>query len=149
MIDAEAAQGIPVVAEYCVVTLNDHTVAEAMAAINESHTGLTNARVTEHTNLPAGDKLFRHAWDDSNPEDFVGINMTKAIEITHMKRRAKRAAAFAPYDDIIAKNIPGQDATAAEAARQSIRDADAIVQTNIDACVDEAGLRAIITAEGL
>jgi hypothetical protein len=53
-------------------------------------------------------------------------------EIGHQHRRAARAAEFAPHDELIAKQIPGADAEAAEAARQAIRDKYADVQDAID-----------------
>ena len=51
---------------------------------------------------------------------------------------------FAPHDEIIAKQIPGADTTAAEAERAKIRAADAILQTNIDNTVDIINLRSLI-----
>lgn len=63
----------------------------------------------------------------------IVINLTKAKAIGHDLRRAKRAEEFAPHDDIIAKQIPGADATEAEAARAEIRERYAVMQTEIDA----------------
>jgi len=62
----------------------------------------------------------------------IVINLTKAKNIAHEKRRLKRAEEFKPHDDIIAKQIPGEDATAAETARAAIRTKYATLQTNID-----------------
>jgi hypothetical protein len=62
----------------------------------------------------------------------IVINVTKAKAIGHDMRRAARAAEFAPYDDAIAEQIPGQ-AEGAEAARQEIREKYAAVQAAIDA----------------
>lgn len=107
----------------------------------------TGVRKCTTADLP--DRVFREAWDDSNPENFVGVNLVKAKEIAHGKRRAKRAEEFAPHDEVIAKQIPGKDANAAETARQAIRDADAITQANIDKAKDEAGLRKEMKAKGL
>ena len=59
-------------------------------------------------------------------------NLTKAKTIAHEKRRIKREQEFKPHDDIIAKQIPGADATAAETARAEIRTRYATLQTNID-----------------
>jgi hypothetical protein len=50
------------------------------------------------------------------------INLTKAKEIAHKKRREARAEEFKPHDEIIMKQIPGNDMTEAEAARQAIRE---------------------------
>jgi len=62
----------------------------------------------------------------------IVINVTKAKAIGHNMRRAARAAEFAPYDNAIAKQIPGQ-MEGAEAARQAIREKYAAMQTAIDA----------------
>ena len=51
----------------------------------------------------------------------IVVNLTKAKTIAHEKRRYKREQEFKPHDDIIAKQIPGADATAAETARAEIR----------------------------
>ena len=60
----------------------------------------------------------------------ININITKAKAIVHDKRRAARAAEFAPLD--IKATIPSE-AAAAEAARQAIRAKYATMQTEIDA----------------
>lgn len=62
----------------------------------------------------------------------ITINIDKAKAIGHDMRRAARAAEFAPYDEAIAKQIPGQT-DGAEAARQAIREKYAAIQTAIDA----------------
>jgi hypothetical protein len=69
----------------------------------------------------------------------IQINLTKAKNIAHDVRRAARAEEFKPYDEVIAKQIPGADATAAEAARQAIRAKYETLQSQMDAAasVDE------------
>jgi hypothetical protein len=62
----------------------------------------------------------------------ITINITKAKTIAHDVRRAARAEEFKPHDEIIMKQIPGADATAAEAAREAIRVKYAQMQTTID-----------------
>lgn len=62
----------------------------------------------------------------------IRINTDKAKAIAHDMRRAARAEEFKPYDDAIAKQIPGQ-AQDAEAARQAIREKYAAIQASIDA----------------
>lgn len=74
----------------------------------------------------------------------ITINIDKAKTIAHDKRRAARAAEFAPLD--VQATIPAQ-AAAAEAARQVIRDKYAAVQTSIDGAADVAALKTIV--EGL
>lgn len=66
----------------------------------------------------------------------ITINIDKAKAIAHDKRREARSAEFAPLD--IKATIPSE-ATAAEAARQAIRDKYAAMQTAIDSAttVDE------------
>ena len=49
------------------------------------------------------------------------VNIDKAKAIGHDMRRAARAEEFKPFDEAIAKQIPGQ-AESAEAQRQIIRD---------------------------
>ena len=60
------------------------------------------------------------------------VNLTKAKTIAHEKRKLKRAEEFKPHDDIIAKQIPGADATKAETERAKIRTKYATIQTDID-----------------
>ena len=115
------------------VALPEGTVSYRRATINE---------------LPK-DRLFRNAWDDSNPEDFIGLDVTKAKELTHTMRRLVRDKKFKPYDDIIVKNIPGTDLVAAENAREDIRKKDAALQIDIDGANDEASLRSIIDVNKL
>lgn len=62
----------------------------------------------------------------------ITINIDKAKAIGHDMRRAARAEEFKPFDDAIAKQIPGA-AEGAEAERQAIREKYAVIQTNIDA----------------
>jgi hypothetical protein len=63
----------------------------------------------------------------------ITINIDKAKDIAHDKRRAARTEEFKPHDEIIMKQIPGADATAAEAARELIRTKYTEMQTAIDA----------------
>lgn len=60
------------------------------------------------------------------------VNIDKAKAIGHEIRREKRLEEFAPYDDAIAKQIPGQMENA-EAARQAIREKYIAIQEQIDA----------------
>ena len=71
----------------------------------------------------------------------ISIDMTKAKDIAHDKRRAARSAEFAPLD--IKATIPAE-ATAAEEARQAVRQKYAEIQTNIDAASDVASLKQIV-----
>jgi hypothetical protein len=51
----------------------------------------------------------------------IRIDLTKAKEIAHEKRREARAEEFKPHDEVIMKQIPGNDLVQAESARQAIR----------------------------
>ena len=73
----------------------------------------------------------------------ITINITKAKSIGHDMRRAARAQEFAPYDEAIAKQIPGQ-AEGAEAARQVIREKYAAIQTAIDAAATPDQIKAAL-----
>jgi hypothetical protein len=77
----------------------------------------------------------------------IRVNMDKAKALGHEIRRKKREEEFAPLDAVIMKQIPGNDAVAAEAARQAIRDKYAEVQAAVDAAEDVTTLKTII--EGL
>ena len=71
----------------------------------------------------------------------ITINIDKAKNIAHDIRRAKRAEEFAPLD--IQATIPSQ-ASAAESARQVIRDKYAAMQTQIDGCTTIDGLKGLL-----
>jgi hypothetical protein len=73
------------------------------------------------------------------------INIDKAKGIAHDIRRAKRAEEFAPYDEVIMKQIPDANATEAEASRQAIRDKYATIQTNIDSTADVESLTTLVS----
>lgn len=70
----------------------------------------------------------------------IVINLDKAKAIVHDKRRAVRAAEFAPLD--VKATIPSE-AAAAEAARQAIREKYATIQSNIDSASGVDELKAI------
>ena len=73
------------------------------------------------------------------------IDLTKAKNIGHDMRRAARAEEFKPYDEAIAKQIPGTDG--AEIARQAIREKYAVIQTNIDAATTPEEIKAALEGE--
>ena len=76
----------------------------------------------------------------------IVINLDKAKAIGHEMRRAARAEEFAPYDKIIAAQIPGQSATDAEAARAAIRAKYAAMQTAVDAAASPDEIKAALGA---
>lgn len=75
----------------------------------------------------------------------ITVNITKAKAIGHDMRRAARAEEFKPFDEAIAKQIPGQ-VEGAEAARQAIRDKYAAIQSSIDAATTVEQLKSIIVS---
>jgi len=97
--------------------------------------------IVDATDIPS-DRYFRNAWVIG--DGCVEHNLDQCREIGHDKRRAQRAEAFAPFDEIIAKQIPGADAAEAEAARQEIRDRYAEVQLAIDAAADPDEIKAAL-----
>ena len=74
----------------------------------------------------------------------ITVNLNKARDITHTIRREARAEEFKPHDEIIAKQIPGADAQAAEAARQAIRDKYTAIQADIDSAPGVNELKLIV-----
>ena len=85
--------------------------------------------IVDASEIPS-DRTFRNAWVMGNC--CIDHDLGKCKEIGHAKRRQLRAKEFAPYDEVIAKQIPGVDAAEAEAARQAIRDKYSAVQDAID-----------------
>jgi hypothetical protein len=94
--------------------------------------------IVDAAEVPA-DRTFRGAWVMG--DCCVEHDLERCREIGHDKRRAARADEFAPHDELIAKQIPGADAAAAEAARQEIRDRYALVQEAIDTAEDPAAIK--------
>ena len=74
----------------------------------------------------------------------ITLNLPKAKLIAHDKRRIARAEEFTPLDEIIAKQIPGNDAVAAEAARQAIRVKYEKMQLDIDKAKSTEELKTIL-----
>jgi hypothetical protein len=89
--------------------------------------------IVDVADIPA-DRTFRGAWvmGDCCIEHDLG----QCRVIGHQMRRAQRNAEFAPFDEIIAKQIPGVSAAEAEASRQAIRDKYALIQDAIDIASD-------------
>jgi hypothetical protein len=74
----------------------------------------------------------------------ITIDLNKARDIAHDKRRAARSAEFAPLD--IKATIPSE-AAAAEAARQAIRDKYSAMQAQMDAAQTADELKALLPKE--
>jgi hypothetical protein len=101
----------------------------------------TDAEIEQRAWDPT-DRTFRNAWEHGG--DSVIQNITKAKTIAHDKRREARSTEFAPLD--IKATIPSE-ATAAEAARQVIRDKYAAMQTAIDAATTADQIKAAMPQE--
>ena len=86
--------------------------------------------IVDAANIPS-DRTFRNTWV-IGMDGCVEHDLDQCRAIGHDKRRAARTEAFAPFDEIIAKQIPGADALAAEAARAEIRDKYALIQDAIN-----------------
>jgi hypothetical protein len=91
------------------------------------------------------DRTFRGAWVMG--DCCIDHDLDKCRAIGHDIRRAKRAEEFQPFDEVIAKQIPGADAAAAEAARQVVRDRYAEVQDAIDAAADPFEIKVALGLE--
>ena len=74
----------------------------------------------------------------------ITINLDKAKNIAHDVRRAARAKEFEPYDNIIAKQIPGTALQDAEAARQAIRDKYTQMQAQLDRARSPEELKSVL-----
>ena len=85
------------------------------------------------------DRFFRDAWVADGAA--VAVDLGKAKDIGHDIRRQQRAEEFQPFDEIIAKQIPGADAAEAEANRVAIRDKYAQVQLAINAASDPDAIK--------
>lgn len=74
----------------------------------------------------------------------IRINIQKAKEITHAARREAREKEFTPLDEVIARQIPGDDYNITESKRVDIREKYKTIQSEIDDCNDESKLRDIL-----
>ena len=97
--------------------------------------------IVEDSAIPT-DRFFRNAW--AMGDCCIDHDLDKCKAIGHAKRRTKRAEAFAPHDEVIAKQIPGNDPAEAEAARQAIRNKYADIQDAIDAAETPEGIKATL-----
>jgi hypothetical protein len=91
------------------------------------------------------DRFFRNAWVKG--DCCVDLDLDKCKAVGHDIRRAKRAEEFQPFDEVIAKQIPGKDAAQAEAKRQEIRDKYSEVQDVIDAAADPLDIKVALGLE--
>jgi len=88
------------------------------------------------------DRFFRNAWVKG--DCCVDLDLDKCKAVGHDIRRQKRAEEFQPFDEVIAKQIPGKDSAQAEEARQAIRDKYTEVQDAIDAAETPDEIKAVL-----
>ena len=97
--------------------------------------------IVEDDAIPA-DRFFRNAWVANGAA--VEVDLDQAKTIGHDIRRQQRAEEFKPFDDIIAKQIPGLDASEAEASRAQIRFKYGLIQDAINAASDPEEIKAAL-----
>lgn len=74
----------------------------------------------------------------------IVINLNKAKTIAHERRRVAREKEFKPFDEIIMKQIPGNDAVEAEKSRKAIRQKYDVLQQQMDAAQTVEELKALL-----
>lgn len=97
--------------------------------------------IVDASDVPA-DRTFRGAWVMG--DCCIEHDLDKCKAIGHDMRRAARATEFAPHDEVIAKQIPGADAVAAEEARKDIRVKYGLIQEAIDLAADLNEIKAAL-----
>jgi hypothetical protein len=97
--------------------------------------------IVDEADIPS-DRTFRNAWVMG--DCCIDHDLDKCRAIGHVIRRTKRAEEFAPHDEVITKQIPGNNAAAAEEARQSIRKKYAAVQEAIEAASSPDQIKAAL-----
>ena len=108
--------------------------------------GATNIRQITVTELPQ-DRLFRSAWDDSNPEDFIGTSLVKAKLIAHVMRQEDREFKLLPLDNeerYTSTSNARKNEIVVE--KNNILAANSILQTDIDSALNESELRSVLIA---
>lgn len=103
----------------------------------------TAYEIVDAADVPA-DRTFRNAWKQNGKR--CEVDVVKAKDITHERRRAKRTTEFAPLD--VEATIPTK-AAQAETKRRAVRDRYDAMQAAIDAAATADELKAIIEAEGI
>ena len=99
--------------------------------------------IVDEADIPS-DRYFRNAWVMG--DCCVEHDLDKCKEIGHDRRRQQRAEEFKPYDEVIMKQIPGADATAAEEARQQIREKYALIQDVIEGATTPEEIKSALDA---
>ena len=134
--NSEGGVAITVVEERTVKTpagLLRVTLASELARMKEANPDKTFTIVdAEKVAKKYAESPFRSAWKTDLTTD-----ISKAKEMVHKQRKAKRAEQFAPLD--VEATIPAL-AEVAESKRQAIREANATIQNSIKSASTEAEL---------
>ena len=97
--------------------------------------------IVSEADIPS-DRFFRNAWVMG--DCCIDHDLDKCKALGHDLRRQQRAEEFQPYDDVIAKQIPGADAVAAEEARAAIREKYELMQDEIDLAATPDEIKAVL-----
>jgi len=97
--------------------------------------------IVSEADIPS-DRTFRNAWVMG--DCCVEHDLDKCKALGHDIRRQQRAEEFKPYDDVIAKQIPGADAVAAEEVRAAIREKYELMQDEIDLAATPDEIKAVL-----
>ena len=116
----------------------DSSLTTVVVATSEMPGGASNGKY---------EKVLRGAFKHEGGHK-VDVCLDTAKQLTHNIRRGKRAQEFSPYDEIIAKQIPGVGSEEAESKRQIIRDKYTDIQGRIDAAEGPETLTEIIVEIG-
>jgi len=111
-------------------------------ALKDVPTGVAY-EIVDVADIPS-DRFFRGAWVMG--DCCIDVDLDKCKALGHDMRRAQRNAEFAPFDEIIAKQIPGLDAAEAEASRQAIREKYALIQDVINGASDPNEIKTALEA---
>lgn len=126
-----------------IVPAPDCTEEQALAAVPEG----VHYEIVDVEDVP-NDRTFRNAWfhDTTDAPQKVGVDIAKAKEHCHTKRREARSSEFAPLD--IKATIPSE-ASQAEADRKVVREKYADIQTKIETASTVEELKEIVTNIGV
>lgn len=76
----------------------------------------------------------------------IKINIDKVKNIAHERRRVARDKEMLPYDNIIMKQIPGNNLKQTEVERQKIRDKYTDIQIKIDSAKTPEEIKIIMSS---
>jgi hypothetical protein len=136
--ELSAAHGATMGSKELVAYLKQHDDAMTLEA-EAAKVGAVVVGILDSADIPAKDE-FRNGWSAQGGR--IVFDLPKCKAIAHEKRRAARAAEFAPLD--IEATIPAR-AAEAEAKRQAIRESDALKQAAIDAAKSVEEIKAALS----